>query len=378
MIVRAFLRWAETAGATDRARAAQALVKAFSKLSFDDTQRLAAVHAMMHLLDDPSPNVRRALSEAIAPVASAPRALILALAEDQPEIACPVLTLSPVLSEADLVDLVGRGSNLTRGLIAARPVVTRGVAAAIAEVGDQGEILLLLENRQALLTRYSLKRISERHGRVADIRNLLLVRTDLPAEARDLLVHHVSSALALSPLVQSTLSAARISHVTRQAGNAATIALAGQALPEEMPALVAHLRDAGRLTPAFLMHALCSGRIEFFAAAMTDLSGLEDRRVRSIMATGRRHAVRALYESAGLGRDVADVFVEATMLWREMMSHAYVSSADSICAPLMQRFARSAEPFSPVNELLDMVETLHHSEERQLARSFADQAAIAA
>jgi uncharacterized protein (DUF2336 family) len=378
VIVRAFLRWAETAGASDRARAAQALVKAFSKLSLDDPQRVAAQHAMMHLLDDPSPNVRGALSEAIAPHRQAPRAVILALAEDQPEIACPVLTLSPVLTETDLVDLVGRGSNLTRGLIAARPGVTRGLAAAIAEVGDAGEIILLLENQDALVTRYSLKRIAERHGRNVDIRSLLFARGDLPAEARELLVHHVSAALCLSPLVQSTLSAARIAHVTQEAGNAATIALAGSTLPEEMPALIEHLRARGRLTPAFLMYALCSGRIEFFAAAMTDLSGLEERRVRSIMATARRHAVRALYESAGLGRDVADVFVEATLLWRDMVSRSYTTASDSICAPLMERFARTSDPFSPINELLDMVETLQHSEERQMARSFADQAAIAA
>lgn len=378
MIVRAFLRWAETAVASDRARAAEALVRAFARLSADDPQRVAAVHAMMHLLDDPAPKVRLSLSQAIAAHPLAPRAVILALAEDQPEIACPVLTLSPVLSDADLVDLVGRGSHLTRGIIAARPGVSAGVAAAIAEVGDAGEIILLLENQQAIVTRYSLKRIAERHGRHADIRSLLFARGDLPAEARDLLVHHVSAALSQSALVQSTLSAARIAHVTREAGTAATIALTGSALPEEMPALVDHLRSSGRLTPAFLMHALCSGRIEFFAAAMTDLSGLEERRVRSIMATARRHAVRALYESAGLGRDVADVFVEATLLWRDMVSRSYTTAADSICAPLMERFSRTGDLFSPINELLDMVETLLHSEERQLARSYADQAAIAA
>jgi uncharacterized protein (DUF2336 family) len=378
VIVRAFIRWTGTAGASERARAAQALVKAFSRLPVDDPQRGAAVHAMMHLLDDPSPNVRAALSQAIAPNRMAPRAVILALAQDQPEISCPVLMLSPVLTQADLVDLVGRGSNVTRGLIAARPGVTPGLAAAIAEVGDAGEMVLLLENKNASITRYSLKRMAERHGLNGDVRSLLFAREDLPAEARELLVHHVSAALSQSPLVQSTLGASRIMHVTREAGNAATIALVGSALPEEMPTLVGHLRENGRLTPAFLMHALCSGRIEFFAAAMTDLSGLEDRRVRAIMATARRHAVRALYESAGLGRDVADVFVEATLLWREMVSHTYASASDSICAPLMERFARNEDPFSPINELLDMVETLHHNEERQLARSFADDAAIAA
>ncbi|WP_137134674.1 DUF2336 domain-containing protein [Rhizobium sp. FKY42] len=377
MIIQAFLRWAETAGAADRAKAARALAKAYFRLLPDDPQKQAALHAMIHLLDDPSSAVRFALSESLAEEPTAPRAVVLALAEDQPDIACPVITLSPVLTDMDLVDIAGRGSSMTRGLIAARPELGRGVAAAIAEIGDTAEAVILLENDSADLSRYVLKRLAERHARSCEVRNLLLDREDLPAEARDVLVREISRALAGSLLVQATLSAPRIAYLTEEAATLATLRLVGNALSDEIPLLVQTMREDGRLTSAFLMHALCSGRIEFFAAAMTDLSGLDDRRVRSIMATGRKHAIRALYESCGLSREISEVFVEATTLWREKLREIN-SSGEGIFDALVERYPRTVDTYTTINELLDIVESLQRQEYRDMARAYAEQTAYAA
>ena len=377
MIIQAFLRWAETAGAADRAKAARALAKAYFRLRPDDPQKQAALHAMIHLLDDPSSAVRFALSESLAEEPSAPRAVVLALAEDQPDIACPVITFSPVLTDMDLVDIAGRGSSMTRGLIAARPELGRGVAAAIAEIGDTAEAVILLENDSADLSRYVLKRLAERHARSCEVRNLLLDREDLPAEARDVLVREISRALAGSLLVQATLSAPRIAYLTEEAATLATLRLVGNALSNEIPLLVQTMREDGRLTSAFLMHALCSGRIEFFAAAMTDLSGLDDRRVRSIMATGRKHAIRALYESCGLSREISEVFVEATMLWCEKLREVQ-GGGEGIFDALIERYPRTVDTYTTINELLDIVESLQRQEYRDMARAYAEQTAYAA
>jgi uncharacterized protein (DUF2336 family) len=375
VIVQAFLRWVETAKAGDRAQAANALGRAYLRSSMGSEEYRAAGLAMTYLLDDPSPRVRLALAESLADSTEVPRTVIMSLAEDQPEIACTVITCSPILSDADLVDLAGRGDGLTRGFIASRPGLSRGVAAAIAEIGEEGDILLLLENDTAAISRISLRRIAERHGQCCDIRNLLLDREDLPADARHLLVGHISAVLASSGLVRMTMAPSRIDYVTREAGEAATVTIAGTVPHDEIPNLVEHLRVSGRLTPAFLIHALCTGKVDFFAGAVMALSGLEDRRVRAILATGRTHAVRALFEASGLARDIAAVFVEAVFLWRK----ASVSgSLDSICGLLLERFHEHDMPHSPVSELLDMIEKLHRMEARLTARSYASGIYLAA
>src|SRR5947209_15235359 len=106
MIVRQFLQWQRTASAAERADATSALPRAYlySDLSPDD--RAAAEGALLMLLDDHSPLVRLALAQALASSEQAPPAVILALAADQPEVACCVLERSPLLVDADLVDAV--------------------------------------------------------------------------------------------------------------------------------------------------------------------------------------------------------------------------------------------------------------------------------
>ncbi|MBY5815856.1 DUF2336 domain-containing protein [Rhizobium leguminosarum] len=374
VIVEAFLRWIETAKTGDRARAANALGRAYLQSEMSTDERAAAEMAMTFLLDDPSPRVRLALAEAIAWSPDAPRNLILSLAEDQPEVACHAVTCSPLLSDADLVDLAARGNGATRMLIAARAHVTRPVSAALAEVGDEEELLCLLENDGAVISSLSLKRIAERLGDCCDIRNLLLDRCDLPADARQLLTQHVSNALVGLPLAQAAIGLQRLQRISREATEAAIVSIAGDIAPREIPDLVQHLRLNGRLTPSFLMHALCAGKVDFFAGAIVDLTGCGERRVRSILATGRMHAVRALYESAGLPRDISVIFVEATMLWRDAARKAPGSVLGNVCGLLLEKF-RHHDAHGAIGELLDMVEKLHVNEQRQSARVYAALAA---
>jgi uncharacterized protein (DUF2336 family) len=375
VIVQAFLRWAETAKASDRAKAANALARAYLHSHMGGEQQRSAALAMTYLLDDPSPRVRLALAEALASSLDAPRSIITALAEDQLEIACTVIAISPVLTEADLVDLAGRGDGVTRGVIASRSGLSRGVAAAIAEIGCEGEVAILLDNQSAAITRFSLRRIAERLGHCSVIRNLLLDRGDLPADARHLLVGHVTEALAGSQLVRGMLSKRRIDCVTREAEEAAAVLIAGLVPHDEIPVLVEHLREAGRLTPAFLMQALCSGKVDFFAGAIVSLSGLDERRVRPILATGRMHAVRALFESCGLGRGISTVFVEGVFLWRQA---AAGKPMETISGLILQKFSGSSLKDADVGEMLEIIEKLQRDETRLLARAYASQASLAA
>jgi uncharacterized protein (DUF2336 family) len=378
VIVEAFLRWVETAKAGDRAKAANALGRAYLLSDMSIDERHAAEMAMTFLLDDPSPKVRLALAEAIAWSADAPRAIILSLSGDQAEIACHAVTCSPLLSDADLVDLAARGSSLTRMLIAARPAISRPVSAALAEIGEEEEVLCLLENKGAAIAPSSLKRIAERLGCCCDVRNLLLDRYDLPADARQLLTQHVSNALVDLPLAQAAIGTNRLERIAREASEAAIVSIAGEIAPREVSDLVEHLRITGRLTPSFLMHTLCSGKVEFFAGAIVNLTGCDERRVSSILATGRMHAVRALYESAGLSREIAVVFVEATFLWREASRKTSGTMLANVCGRLLDTFRHRDSAHAAVQELLEMIEKLHVAEQRQSARGYAQMTSLAA
>ncbi|NBB47234.1 DUF2336 domain-containing protein [Rhizobium sp. CRIBSB] len=378
MIVTAFLKWVETAKTQERARAANALARAYLRSEMAPEERQAAQMAMTYLLDDPSPQVRLALAEVLAGEARAPRALMVSLAEDQPEIASAVILHCPVLTDADLVDIAGRGTMESRALIAARSEVSVAVAAALAEIGDAAELEVLLENPGARFATFTLRRIAERHGHCERIRARLLDRNDLATGVRQLLVQFVADALAGSDLVIGAIGSRRIERIAREAGDSATIALLADVHGEELYRLTDQLRAAGRLTPAFLMHALCAGRTDFFSSAMVAISGLEERRVRSILATGRFHALRALLESAGISREISPIFVDAVMLWRTLIQSAEGFELDHIAHRLVSRYRGTPHLSDAARALTDMIERLAIAEERRLARDYASGVALAA
>jgi uncharacterized protein (DUF2336 family) len=378
VIIERFLCWTETAKAGDRAKAANALGRAYLKSDMTPGERQSADLAMTYLLDDPSPLVRKALADALAGDAEAPHAVILCLASDQDEIASEILLRSPVLTDGDLVELAGRGSSITRSLIATRRGVSRSVAAAIAEVGDQPEIISLLENDSAGIAGFSLLRIAERFGDDGEVRSMLLERPSLPSKARQLLVQHVGEALAGFGFVSAAIGRSRTDRVVKEAGSAATLAISAGLEADDLRDFAEHLRQTGRLTPALLMQALVSGRLEFFAAAIINLSGCEDRRARAVLASGRMHAVRALFEAAGISRAISPIFVEAAFLWRGALEGGYDNAVDYLTSELMDRFRHLRGSHDEADELLDIVSKLHIEQKRRLARLYAEDAAIKA
>jgi uncharacterized protein (DUF2336 family) len=268
MIVRDFLDWVRTAPAGKRAEATSALARAYlySDLSPDDLG--AAEGAMLMLLDDPSPLVRRALADALAASPSAPPAIVLALAADHPDIAAPVLALSPLFVDADLVDAVATGTPAVQTAIASRAALPRSVAAAIAEVGTEESCLALLQNHDADIAPFSIDRIVERHGHLAAVRELTLARDDLSVATRQILVAKLSQTLAGFVAEREWLGKEQAWRIAREACERATVALAAETPTSEVGPLIRHLRGSGQLNAGLILRALLSGNIVLFEEAL--------------------------------------------------------------------------------------------------------------
>jgi len=133
MIVRQFISWIRTAPAGERAEATRALARAWLISDLSDDDRTAAEGALLMLLDDCSPLVRQAMAEVFSRSADAPAAIVQALSLDQASVALPILEYSPLLIDADLVDIVATGDDQMQCAIARRINLPPSVSAAIAE-----------------------------------------------------------------------------------------------------------------------------------------------------------------------------------------------------------------------------------------------------
>lgn len=96
--------------------------------------------------------VRQQLAEKLGPSPKLPRKLALTLAGDRIEVAQPVLSRSPVLTDSDLVTLVvSQGVDHARA-IATRAMIGEALADALVVTGDIGVMQTLAENLGAKLS----------------------------------------------------------------------------------------------------------------------------------------------------------------------------------------------------------------------------------
>jgi len=358
MIVRRFLQWVRTAPAGERADATGALARAYlySELSADDSA--AAEGAMLMLLDDPSPLVRRALADALAASPNAPPVVVHALALDQPQIAAPILALSPLFVDADLVDAAATGSPAVQAAIASRAALPRSVAAALAEVGTAEACLILLENQDADVTPFSINRMAERYGHLAAIREPLLARNDLPAATRHTLVAKLSEMLAGFVAGRAWLDADDAQRIAREACEKATVTLAAETPEGEVRPLIRHLRECGQLTAGLILRALLSGNVVLFEEAMAELADLPVARVSGLVNGGGFAGLRALFEKAGLPASTYPAFKEAIEAMREGGFAGDAGGAARLKRRMIERVLTRCED-QEFGELAPLITLLH-------------------
>lgn len=330
MVVAHFLKWIGTARVSERAAAAAALARAFinKELPFED--RCAAEAALTLLLDDPSSKVRAAMAEALSTSSHAPAQIIAGLASDQPEVAGVVLARSPLLTDGDLIDRVASGTAATQNLIAARPKVSMSVAAAIAEVGEPEACAILLRNPAAEIASISFRRMADRFGQLASVREAMIANRRIPSDCRHMLLVKLGEALRQSRLVGAVMSGARAERVMRDACARASMMVIDGTRADEHGALVEHLRLRGDLTTGFLIRTIAHGKIDFFGSAMVALTQQAESRVMALMAAGSDVAVCALLRSAGLLQATHGVILRALKVWREVARGKRLAGAQEV------------------------------------------------
>jgi len=374
MIVRHFLDWVRTASPGKRAEATSALARAYlySDLSPDDLA--AAEGAMLMLLDDPSPLVRRALADALAASPSAPPAIVLALAADQPLIAAPVLALSPLFVDADLVDAVATGNAAMQTAIASRASLPLSVAAAIAEVGTAEACLVLLENTNAEIAPFSIDRIVERYGHLAAIREPLLARRDIPVATRHTLVAKLSETLAGFVTERAWLDADHARRIAREACEKATVVIAADT-PTQVRPLIRHLRASGQLTAGLILRALLCGNVVLFEEALAELAEMPVARVSGLVHDGRSTGLRALFDKAGLPPSSYPAFKEAVEAMREGALIGEPGGAARLKRRMIERVLTRCEDgeLDEVAPLLTLLRRFATEAAREEARLFCDE-----
>jgi uncharacterized protein (DUF2336 family) len=374
MIVRQFISWIKTAPAGERAEATRALARAWLISDLTEEDRTAAEGALLMQLDDASPLVRQAMAEVFARSLEAPAAIVQALSVDQPSVALPILEHSPLLIDADLVDIVATGNSETQCAIARRINLPASVCAAIAEVGTAEAALELIENAFAELAPFSWDRIVERHGHLAAIRESMLVLEDLPGATRLALVAKLSETLAQFVVARNWLSADRAERVASEALDRSTVNIAAASRGDDMQGLVRHLRVTSQLTAGLILRALLSGNVELFEAALAELSELPRSRVAALLHDRGGASLSALLKRAGLPESTFAAFRIALEADREIGFVDTVGGVARLRRRMVERVLTHCETDDRAAEpLLILLRRFATESAREEARLFCDE-----
>ena len=374
MIVRQFISWIKTAPAGERAEATRALARAWLISDLTEEDRTAAEGALLMQLDDASPLVRQAMAEVFARSLEAPAAIVQALSVDQPSVALPILEHSPLLIDADLVDIVATGNSETQCAIARRINLPASVCAAIAEVGTAEAALELIENAFAELGPFSWDRIVERHGHLAAIRESMLVLEDLPGATRLALVAKLSETLAQFVVARNWLSADRAERVASEALDRSTVNIAAASRGDDMQGLVRHLRVTSQLTAGLILRALLSGNVELFEAALAELSELPRSRVAALLHDRGGASLSALLKRAGLPESTFAAFRIALEADREIGFVDTVGGVARLRRRMVERVLTHCETDDRAAEpLLILLRRFATESAREEARLFCDE-----
>jgi uncharacterized protein (DUF2336 family) len=374
MIVRHFLGWVRTAPASERAEATQALARAwlFSDLSFDD--RAATEGALLMLLDDPSPLVREAMAGVFAASRDAPPAIVRALSCDQPSVAVPVLEYSPLLIDADLVDIVATGNVEIQCAVARRFELPTSVCAAIAEVGALDACATLLDNPDAELAQMSLDRIVERFGHVASIREQLLETHELPATTRLALAEKLSASLAEFTTAHQWLDPHHAERIAQEGWERAVVNIAATSSQNDLKGLVRHLRECGQLNAGLILRTLLSGDTGLFEASLVELTGMSEARIASIVHERGVGSLTALLARAGFAESMFSAFTAALAARHEAGFAGSFDGATRLRRRMVERVLTSCEQDEKATEsLLILLRRFEMESAREEARVFCDE-----
>ena len=320
MIIERFLTWFDTAPQAEKAAATSALARAYLLSPMEEEEAGLAEAAMTVVLDDDCAEVRMALADALADSEQAPRHIIMALAADSVAISSLVLSRSPLLLDAELMDIAATGACEQQFAVASRYMPSQAVCDAIATHSQARACIEMLCNETADVSLIALNTLAERFGDNADIRALLIRRPNLLPRTRVLLLEKLSIAYGEEAERAEGMSPVRKEQLIRETCEKATITYAAQVHEDDLREIVETLVNSGRMNAAFLLRSICMGNIALFAAALAHLADMPIQRVEAVLAESRAGAFRALYSKAELPLSAFSVFSSAVETWRSLLA----------------------------------------------------------
>jgi uncharacterized protein (DUF2336 family) len=297
---------AEQPSAQARSMLASKLGKDYREGSFASTSEIALADDIFRMLvRDTEKQVRQALADELAHCEDVPHDVMLALAGQEESIALPVLQYSPVLTEADLIELVQGTKEASRWFaVAQRRSISEKVSDCLLKTGHKQVLQLVIANEGAALAEDSLQECWNAISAEDNLLELMVKRGNLPLTIAEKLFFAVSEELKRRLVTEYKFNSPSLRNAVCNVREWQMLGI--------MPAqdgldprddlhiddLINELHQSGRLSYSLLMRALCTGNVQLFEAGIAKLAGVPRVNARILLMDRGSLGFEAIYKAA--------------------------------------------------------------------------------
>lgn len=284
-----------------RAHAAHKICRCIDEAELSPEERAHAEGILAIMAADAAVLVRRALAVALKNSPKLPHDIAVKLARDVETIALPVILNSPMLTDADLVEIVRTCPPAKQVAVASRETLSVTVTGAIAAHAVPEAVQRAVANDNALFDESGLEVVLDRFAGVSSITAAMVHRNELPLTITEKLVSLVAGE-AFDHLVNNHELPPQIAiDLAMGARERVTVDIIEQAVRQkDIGRFVQQLNLNGRLSPSLLMRGLCMGHVEFVEHAMAELAGMAHQRIWLMIHDSGPLGLKAAFERAGL------------------------------------------------------------------------------
>ncbi len=277
-------------------------------------ERALMVDILEKLVREVSRDIRLKLSQRLADLPGTPRELAVLLANDEIDIASPVLMRSRALQDTDLIEIVHQRSRQHILAVAMRRDLSMSVSEVLVETGQTDVIMALLSNHEAKISEATLAYIADQSKQIDEFQEPLVHRRDLPRDLAVKMCYWVSAAIRHFIIEKFQVDANDLDDtiepiLREQVATAEAEAPAPDALTPAEDAAHA-IKSSGKLTARLMIQTLRRGEIPMFEAMFAQSAELRLALVH-----------RLLYEAGGNGTAVV---ARALRLTREEFATIYL------------------------------------------------------
>lgn len=251
-----------------------------------ERERILMFDILHKIIVDVEQSVRKTLSEAIADQDDLPPDLAATFANDDVEVAFPILSRSKVLQDFQLIEVIHHRTLEHQLAIAIRSKVSEGVCDALVETGDESVIRTLLENKNADISKKTMEYLAEQSKRVDSFQEPILRRDDLDPGLAKKMFLWVSAALRKFIIDNFQLDKSTVDDLMERVALAQgdSDSPAGNSGSNgKVDELAQDLEKENLATTDMLLSSLKDGEVSLFLTLFAKMTGLRNTLVKRIV-----------------------------------------------------------------------------------------------